>query len=187
MREIYFCNTGCMCSDGKTYTHFKIFDFENGEKRGMGFQYSLSGERYGHSWCHTESSEKISDISEKVLFSFYHGSSDFYVHDKDVKKCNSFKELISNSDFKFVSKEDIENSIKRDSIKTIDQIIEHWDFLESVGFGLSQAKICLTEVGAEIPMPSNGEIGILVYQIMSIFAENKEIIRKVISKQQSII
>jgi hypothetical protein len=180
MKKIYYCATGSKCSDGKSYTDFKLFDFEDGEEKGKGFQYSVSGERYGHWWCHTESSEEIGKVSEEIVFSFRHGSSSFYVLDEDVKERKTFIDLIEKSDFKFVTKQEIEDSRKRDTIKTIEDIKENWDFLDNVGFGLNQAKICLENVGFKIPAPVNGEIGILAYQIMSTFSANKDKIKELL-------
>lgn len=119
MKKIYFCATGGKYSDGKSYTRFKIFDFEEGEQDGEGFQYSLSGERYGHWWCHTESSKEIKNIPEDVEFSFHHGSSGFFVLDEDIKNCETFEELLSKSDFEFVTKKEVEDAKKRKEAKNV--------------------------------------------------------------------
>lgn len=176
MRKIYYSETGGMGVDGVWWTSFKLFDFEEGEKEGKGFQYSRSGERYGHWWCHTSPDREVTDIlTKEQLYSFYHGSCEFSVPKHLVS--DNFSELIKNADFRIVDPEDVAIAEKVDSIKTISDIVDNWDYLSDNYFNYAQITACFKDLNYSIGPAKNGEIGIQAMGVIETFRVNVDLIK----------
>lgn len=182
MRKIYYAETGSMGTDGVWLTCFKLFDYQEGEEEGKGFQYSKTGERFAHWWCYANSDTEVTGILTKdQLYSFYHGSCEFNVPEHLVS--NDFSELIKNSDFKIITPEEVAIAEKVDSIENVSDIVANWDYLSENYFSYGQIMTCFEALGHSIGPAENGEIGIQAMGVMETFKANIDAIKDMLFKK----
>lgn len=170
--DIFFSETGWKGDDGGGSTHFKLFEYRADGEPGQGFQYSRGGKMYPHFWAWPKEENRFINIPEDVLFSFKHGTSSFYVDDKIVPECETIHELISASDFKFVSQCSADLAAIIEGIDTIEKVKENWLLIKTRGTSILIAQICLAEVGIRVPQVYNGEIGVHSLTLLQAFVDN---------------
>jgi hypothetical protein len=164
--DIFIQQTGGGNYDGKSYVVFGLFEFRENNESGKGFRYSRGGEDYCFFWAHPKEENKFKNISEDVLFSFKHGSDRFEVDSYLIKGGETPEELIKLSNFRFVSKKQVDAAQIIEGIKTLDDVIANWDHIKAHGANYLIATLCLESIGATIPPVKNGEIGIHSMQVV---------------------
>lgn len=170
---------GCS-SDGAPYNTYSIFEYREGNENGLGFAYNIDGDSYSYYWARPSDGCKLLDISDEIMFSFKHGSSDFNVDRDLVKDDSTADELLKMSNFKMVSEESVEKAKFVSSKKTIEDIAENWDKIMEYGYTYNIAKTCMDYVGANFGGVVNGEIGIYAMTVMGVFEEGKDVIKDLI-------
>ena len=177
MREIkngdfFFSEVGTRFKNGKAYKRFDIFEYKEGYEYGLGFRYTRGGRAISYYWAKPEESELISYMPKNVLFSFQHGSHSFHVNEEMISNCNSFKELIEASDFKFTTRQEIDLAKLTESITTMQGIRENWDHIKKHGATCKIAELCFQKIEGDLPPVKNGEIGIYCLTLLNIFHNN---------------
>ena len=172
--NIYIQETGYLHYDGKSFKTFKLFEYRENEEDGKGFQYSRGGKSYYHFWAYPKEENKLNDIPVDILFSFKHGSCSFKIDEILIEDCNSIEDIIRSSDFKFISKEEINIAKITESITTIENVKQNWEHIKKYGANPKIAEICLKEAGFKIPEVRNGEIGIHTIMLLGAYNGNLE-------------
>lgn len=179
-----FCDATGSYGDGKGnwYTLVDIFEYDEEADCGEGFRYSGSGEKYGYYWACPKKEKLVTNIPDDILYSFKHGSYDFKILESEFKRLNNWIEIIKKSDFKYISKGDVQISSIMEGIENIGDVRDNWDMIKKYGVSPKVAMICLEAIGGKIPPIHNGEIGIHALDMMMYFHKYFDHIESFISQ-----
>ena len=176
--DIFVSATGSKNESGQSFTGFSMFEYREDGDNGEGFRYSPSGISYGYFWAYPSKDSLFKDIPEEIFYSFKHGSHNFYVEDRRLKECKTIADIVSFSDIKIVTIDDVNIASVIEDIKDIEGIKINWGTISKHGITPLIAKLCLIELGAKIPPVINGEIGLHSYMLIEAFHANKEMIKE---------
>jgi len=129
--DIFVVENGGKLSDGKSYTHFDIFEYLEGEEKGKGFRYSTAGNRYGYKWAYPSNQTHFIGIPDNIMNSFKHGSCSFFVEKSKLEKCRTILDLVTASDFKIVIQEQIQVAEIIENINSIEDVKNNWDTIKN--------------------------------------------------------
>lgn len=174
--DIFLDSDGWESEDGIQRTRFCLFEFHEGEEYGKGFIYSEGGMPTYYFWAKPEESMLVENIPDDILFSFQHGSNRFTA--PDSLKTNDPIELIRNSDFKYVTQEEVGKARMMEGIMRIEEVRDNWSFILSMypRITIKIMVLCLEGINVKIPPMVNGELGIQMMEIMMLFRKNFAVI-----------